>query len=152
MSSSRTCANAGPRWIRCCSTTRSRRTGGPSPIRAPQWSHCAVAPLYVAYMGLAGIQPLEPGFRRVEVRPQPADLEELELTAFTVRGPIHFRSAGKPGERELTSSCRRVVRESWFCPPRKPWDFRFSPDQTAAVPRRYALLPGEEVTLKLLHT
>ena len=67
------------------------------PDSGAQWSHCAVVPLYIAYMGLAGIRPLEPGFRRVEIRPQLADLEELELTAFTVRGPIHFLSKGKRG-------------------------------------------------------
>ena len=80
------------------------------PDSGAQWSHCAVVPLYIAYMGLAGIRPLEPGFRRVEVRPQVADLEELELTAFTVRGPIHFLSTGKLGARELTVEVPRGLR------------------------------------------
>ena len=31
---------------------------------AGRWSHCPVAPLYVTYMSLAGIKPLEPGLRR----------------------------------------------------------------------------------------
>jgi len=55
-----------------------------------QWSHCAVAPLYVTYQSLAGIRPLEPGFKRVELRPQLADLEELEFIAHTVRGRCIF--------------------------------------------------------------
>ena len=42
-----------------------------------QWRHCSVAPLYIGYHGLAGILPLAPGFRRVEVRPQLADLQSL---------------------------------------------------------------------------
>jgi alpha-L-rhamnosidase len=67
-----------------------------------QWSHCAVAPLYIAYHGLAGIRPLAPGFTRVEIRPQLADLEQLELTAFTVRGPIRFAAQGKAGHRDVT--------------------------------------------------
>ncbi len=67
-----------------------------------QWSHCAIVPLYIAYHGLAGIRPLEPGFKRVEIRPQLADLEQLELTAHTVQGPLRFSARGKIGDRELT--------------------------------------------------
>jgi hypothetical protein len=67
-----------------------------------QWSHCAVAPLYIAYQGLAGIRPLTPGFKRVELRPQPGDLDHLEMTAHTVLGPLHFSSNGKLGAREVT--------------------------------------------------
>lgn len=67
-----------------------------------EWSHCAIVPLYVTYMSLAGIKPLSPGFTRCEIRPQPAGLEMLELTAHTVRGPLGFSIHGKPGRRELT--------------------------------------------------
>ena len=49
-------------------------------------------------MGLA----LEPSFKRVELRPQLADLADLDLTAHTVRGPMRLRAVGKPGEREVT--------------------------------------------------
>ena len=67
-----------------------------------QWSHCAVVPLYIAIQGLAGIRPLAPGFARAELRPQLADLPDLELTAHTVRGPLHFSAHGAVGRRELT--------------------------------------------------
>ncbi len=67
-----------------------------------QWSHCAVVPLYIAYHGLAGIRPLAPGFSRVEIRPQLADLDQLELTAHTVQGPLRFSARGKRGDREVT--------------------------------------------------
>ncbi len=66
-----------------------------------QWSHCPVAPLYVFYMSLAGIRPLEPGFARCEIRPQLGDLEEVQLTAHTVKGPIRFESKGAKGDRRL---------------------------------------------------
>ena len=72
------------------------------PDSGQQWSHCAVAPLYIAYHGLAGIRPLTPGFKRAEVRPQLADLDQLELTAHTVQGPLRFSARGKVGDRELT--------------------------------------------------
>jgi hypothetical protein len=75
---------------------RTRPDGG------SQWSHCAVAPLYVTVEGLAGIRALTPGFKRTEIRPQLADLEQLELTAYTPLGPIEFRAVGKLGARDMT--------------------------------------------------
>lgn len=72
------------------------------PNSTAEWSHCPVIPLYVTTMSLAGVRPLIPGFGRCEVRPQPADLELLELTAHSVRGPIEFSSRGKAGNREVT--------------------------------------------------
>jgi hypothetical protein len=75
---------------------RTRPDGG------SQWSHCAVAPLYMAFEGLAGLRPLAPGFKRAELRPQLADLQQLELTAYTHAGPIEFNAQGAKGDRELT--------------------------------------------------
>ncbi len=67
-----------------------------------QWSHCPVAPLYLLFMNLIGIQPLENGFTRCQIRPQLADLGDISATAYTVRGPIQFSSKGKPGARKIT--------------------------------------------------
>lgn len=39
---------------------------------------------------LCGIKPVEPGFRRFEVRPQPADLKEVQLSFPTVKGTIGY--------------------------------------------------------------
>ena len=72
------------------------------PDSGQQWSHCAVVPLYVTIQGLAGIRPLLPGFARAEIRPQLADLHDLELTAHTVRGPFRFAARGTMGRREIT--------------------------------------------------
>ncbi len=69
------------------------------PDSGQQWSHCAVVPLYIAFHGLMGLKPLAPGFKRLELRPQLADLEKLELTAFTSRGPVRLSAAGKPNAR-----------------------------------------------------
>jgi hypothetical protein len=60
------------------------------PDTTAQWSHSAVVPLYVLFMEVAGIRPLAPGFARCRIRPQLGDLPDLQLTAFTVRGPIAF--------------------------------------------------------------
>ncbi|MDD8015203.1 MAG: alpha-L-rhamnosidase N-terminal domain-containing protein [Acidobacteriota bacterium] len=87
------------------------------PDSGQQWSHCPVVPLYTAYMALAGIRPLTPGFESAEIRPQPADLEDLDLTAWTVKGPLHFHCSGRRGNRlmtlELPPGCRGelVLRE-----------------------------------------
>jgi hypothetical protein len=59
-----------------------------------EWSHCPVAPLFVTHMSLAGIAPLEPGFKRYEIRPQLADLPDLDLVTHTVAGPIELRARG----------------------------------------------------------
>jgi hypothetical protein len=71
------------------------------PDSGSQWSHCAVVPVYVLYMSVAGITPLTPGFKRVEIRPQLADLESLDLTAHTLQGPIRFQSRGLVRSRNL---------------------------------------------------
>lgn len=122
------------------------------PDSGAQWSHCAVVPLYIAYMGLAGIRPLEPGFRRAEVRPQVADLEELELTAFTVRGPIHFLSKGKVGDRELTIEVPKDCEGELVLSEKETVGLTPVPRQAPTGPRRYILQPGEEVTLRLTYT
>ncbi|MCL2347296.1 MAG: alpha-L-rhamnosidase N-terminal domain-containing protein [Planctomycetaceae bacterium] len=55
-----------------------------------QWSHCAVAPLFVLYSDIAGIRPTAPGFASCEIRPQLGDLADLQLTYYTPQGPIEF--------------------------------------------------------------
>jgi hypothetical protein len=71
------------------------------PDSGSQWSHCAVVPLYFLFMSVAGLSPLAPAFKRVEIRPQPADLESIALTAHTVQGPIRFLCEGRLGSRQL---------------------------------------------------
>jgi hypothetical protein len=65
------------------------------------WSHCAVVPLYLLTMGIAGIQPTAPGFARCQLRPQPADLPHFEVVVPTVRGPIAMECKGRMGDRTL---------------------------------------------------
>ena len=87
------------------------------PDTQDQWSHCGIVPLCMFFMGIAGIQPLAPGFTRCQIRPQLADLQHLELTAHTIRGPIEFSSDGLKGNRSMRitmpSGCdgRLVVHE-----------------------------------------
>ncbi|MDD8027317.1 MAG: alpha-L-rhamnosidase, partial [Acidobacteriota bacterium] len=71
------------------------------PDSGQQWSHCAVAPLYVLYMSLLGLRPLEPGYARYELRPQLADLGPLDVLAQTMKGALSFKAEGKPGGRTI---------------------------------------------------
>jgi hypothetical protein len=121
------------------------------PDSTSEWSHCPLAPINVAYMSFAGIRPLVPGFKRCEIRPQPADLELLELTAWTVQGPVTFGSRGKIGDRELRLSLPNgcdgvlVVRgeESINLPP--------ATGSAPAGHKRYQL-PSGATTLRLRFT
>jgi hypothetical protein len=72
------------------------------PDSGQQWSHCAVAPLYVLYMSLLGLRPLEPGYARYELRPQLADLGPLDVLAQTALGPLSFKAETGPGSRTVT--------------------------------------------------
>jgi alpha-L-rhamnosidase len=122
------------------------------PDSGQQWSHCAVAPLYIAYMGLAGIRPLEPGFRRVEIRPQTADLELLDLTAYTVRGPIAFRAQGYPGSRELRLELPPGCESELLLPEREAVSLTPAPARAPAGLRRFLLPAGRVTELNLKFT
>jgi alpha-L-rhamnosidase len=62
------------------------------PDSEDQWSHCAVGPLFVLAMDIAGVRPAAPGFERVEVRPQLGDLPSLDVTVHTPKGPVVVRA------------------------------------------------------------
>ena len=72
------------------------------PDSTSQWSHCALSPIFVLMMDIAGIRPTAPGFARYQVRPQPADLGRLELTAYAPTGRFEFLSGARAGG---TQSC-----------------------------------------------
>lgn len=59
------------------------------------WNHAwGAAPANVIPRLLMGVEPLEPGFRKIRIRPQPGGLERASLELPTVRGTVHvsFRS------------------------------------------------------------
>ncbi len=122
-----------------------------TPDSGSQWSHCPVAPLFVVYMSIAGIKPLEPGFTRCEIRPQLADLHELSLTARTVRGPLEFASKGGKGDREITIALPSQVVGELVLPEAEQVELEPLAQATAGW-RRYRLSPGKPVKLHLRHT
>ena len=124
-----------------------------TPDSGDEWSHCPVAPLYVTTMSLAGINPLLPGFRRCEIRPQLADLDWLELTVHSVQGPIEFSGRGKIGSRDLTVKlplgCEgELVVDQREALTLKPAAGSVAPSGLA----RYLLAAGETTSLHLKFT
>jgi hypothetical protein len=113
-------------------------------------SHCCPAPLYLLYMGIAGIQPLAPGFTRCMVRPQPGDLEKVALTALTVRGEILFAIEGRAGNRRLSVTMPSGCVGELTVDRRETLALRPWPSGREPGLRRYALPPGSttDVTLK----
>lgn len=126
-----------------------------------QWSHCPVVPLYILYMGIAGIIPLTPGFDRYRLQPQIGDLEKLDLTAWTVKGPLRFHAKGRWGDRrlilELPNNCEgELYLDAREQPSLEPSTAARVTDrwlgQIGSPLRAYRLPMGQEVTLQLKYT
>lgn len=62
----------------------------PKPDSTNEWSHCPVVPVYILYMELLGLRPLEAGFGKARLRPQLADLPDLDVVAQLPQGPLRF--------------------------------------------------------------
>jgi hypothetical protein len=116
------------------------------------WSHCAIVPLYVTFMSIAGIRPTAPGFSQCTIRPQPGDLRQLELTLRTVRGDIHFRCSGLRGDRELTLEVPSTVRATLLLDPREKVSLDSGPESPTKEHKAYVLPAGRRVTLPLKYT
>jgi len=55
-------------------------------------------PAYIIPAKLMGIEPLEPGFRRIRIKPQPASLENAEIKFPTIRGSVNVSFKNKQKE------------------------------------------------------
>ena len=63
------------------------------------WNHAwGAAPADLIPRLLMGVEPLEPGFRKVKIKPQPGLLEQAEITVPTIRGSIIESFKNKAGE------------------------------------------------------
>jgi alpha-L-rhamnosidase len=64
------------------------------------WNHAwGAAPANLIPRLLMGVEPLEPGFGRIRIRPQPASLEWASLALPTIRGTVRVAFRQQPGER-----------------------------------------------------
>ncbi|MBV5312602.1 MAG: hypothetical protein JZU47_04855 [Prolixibacteraceae bacterium] len=61
------------------------------------WNHAwGAAPANIIPRKLMGIEPLEPGFRKIRIKPQPASLEHAEIKCPTIRGDVLMSFNNKP--------------------------------------------------------
>lgn len=114
-----------------------------------QWSHCAVSPLIVWYQGLAGLQPLEPGFSRYRIRPQLGNLAKVRFQAWTPHGPIGFAAAGERGDRSLSLDLPPGGAGELVLDEREEVDLPVLERNSATKLTTYRLDGAETVTLKL---
>ena len=112
-----------------------------------QWSHCAVVPLYITYHGLLGLRPLTPGFKRVEWRPQLADLEQLEVTAHTVQGALRFSARKVGNAREIAIQMPPGCEGEIIWPAEDEVSLSRAAGPAPAGHIRYALPPGGTTSL-----
>ncbi len=61
------------------------------------WNHAwGSAPANIIARKLMGIEPLEPGFRKVRIFPQPGNLTNAKIQVPTIRGPINLEYLESP--------------------------------------------------------
>ena len=108
-----------------------------------QWSHCAVSPLFVTYMEIAGIKAAAPGFERCEIRPQLGDLPSLSLTAHTVRGPITFSSELNKQWHTVEVGVPDAVTADVLLPPTATAELEELPPDNDFGLRRFRLVSGK---------
>jgi alpha-L-rhamnosidase len=114
------------------------------PDSCSQWSHCALAPLFVTYMDIAGIRATSPGFAACQIRPQLGDLNELELTYRTVRGPIEFHAKSENNGHRMKIVIPAGCKAELLLPPDQETALeRIEPDDPMKL-KRYKLQAGAE--------
>ncbi len=117
------------------------------PDTGSQWSHASIAPLLTAYMDLAGIKPIAPGYRKFIIEPLPGDLELLELKNYTPAGPITFRCSGKKGNRVLSITVPAGISGVLVLDAREKTKLKET--VTNQTKKHYELAAGATINLKL---
>jgi len=63
------------------------------------WNHAwGAAPANIIPMRVMGIEPLEPGFEKIRIKPQPANLEWANIVHPTIKGDVSVSFKNKIGE------------------------------------------------------
>ncbi len=63
------------------------------------WNHAwGAAPANLIPRKLMGIEPLEPGFQKIRIKPQPGSLESAEIKHPTIRGDVNLSFINSPGK------------------------------------------------------
>jgi alpha-L-rhamnosidase len=104
------------------------------------------------YMGIAGIEPVEPGFARFRIRPQPADLRRLEFAVPAPSGTLRFRCEGSLGKRALTITAPERAEGDLILDARESTGLTPLADPVPAGTRSYRITRGATLSLTLTHT
>jgi alpha-L-rhamnosidase len=63
------------------------------------WNHAwGAVPANIIPRKLMGIEPLEPGFRKIQIKPQPSTLKNAEIKCPTIRGEVMVAFTNEPGK------------------------------------------------------
>ncbi|MBN1506110.1 MAG: hypothetical protein JW955_04650 [Sedimentisphaerales bacterium] len=83
------------------------------------WNHAwGAAPANIIARCLMGVQPLEPGFAKVRIMPQPASLKNASLDLPTIRGTIHVDFSSEQGRSFLVNVTLPANMNAMVCLPR----------------------------------
>jgi hypothetical protein len=64
------------------------------------WSHAwSSSPAHIIPRKLMGIEPIEPGFSKIRIKPQPATLRQAAVKTPSIRGEIRVSFDNQPGEK-----------------------------------------------------
>jgi hypothetical protein len=81
------------------------------------WNHAwGAVPANAIPRKMMGVEPLEPGFRKIRIKPQPSTLAHAELTVPTIRGSVKIQFDNTPGikfEMEIEIPANTVA-EVWL--------------------------------------
>jgi hypothetical protein len=89
------------------------------------WNHAwGAAPANVIPRCLMGVQPIEPGFAKVRIKPQSATLKNASLDLPTVRGTIHVEFSSEPDRSFVLNVILPANVKAMVCLPRLGSDKR----------------------------
>ncbi|MDR2473221.1 MAG: alpha-L-rhamnosidase [Tannerella sp.] len=102
------------------------------------WNHAwGAAPANIIPRWLMGIQPLEAGFKRVRIQPQPSSLRHAEMSLPTVRGTIHVAFDNTPdGVFALEISIPANMTAEVVLPVQDPWHYNLTVKGTSLKPTK----------------
>jgi alpha-L-rhamnosidase len=106
------------RWIYEFGATNALESWGPEFKPNLDWSHAwGSAPGTIIPRKLMGIEPIEPGYRKIRIKPQPGWLKHAEIELPTIRGDVHVAFQNVPGEKfELNVSIPANMQADVFLP------------------------------------
>jgi len=96
------------------------------------WNHAwGTAPANIISRKLMGIEPLEPGFRKIRIKPQPGTLSRASIKYPTIRGEI-LLAFENTVEKSLVVDVDipdSIIAEVWLPKTENPKSYRISVDQ-----------------------